>query len=315
MTQTERDGLADRLITYLRKKPGQYFAWDKLVSTLKARRFELAAALIQADEWEYKLRVNRTKGVKFVAAPDLLTSTEILHGLKTRRLGHTVHAYRSVKSTNDLAARLAEDGAPEGVIVTADEQTKGRGRLGRNWFSPPKTGIYLSIILRPTFPPEDAPGLSVMTAVALADTLVKWKPGLVQIKWPNDIWINGRKAAGILTELSAERNGIHHVIVGVGINVNHQAGDFPEDLRTTATSLRRELRRKVDRVALLQLFLVNFEKEYTAYLKYRLKKSLPRVRKYSALIGREVTLQSSHSRRTGVVKEIDRNGALILRSP
>ncbi|MCX6836079.1 MAG: biotin--[acetyl-CoA-carboxylase] ligase [candidate division Zixibacteria bacterium] len=314
MNQTECDSLTDRLISHLRKKPGQYFAWDKLLSKLNTKRVELVAALMQADEWEYKLRTNRNKGVKFVAAPDLLTSTEILHGLKTRRLGRAAHAFRSVKSTNDLATRLAEDGAPEGVIVTAEEQTKGRGRLGRNWFSPPKTGIYLSIILRPTFPPEDAPGLSVMTAVALADTLVKWKPGLVQIKWPNDIWINSRKTAGILTELSAERNGIHHVIVGVGINVNHQAGDFPEDLRATATSLRRELRRKVDRLALLRLFLANFEKEYTAYLKYRLKKSLPRVRKYSALLAREVTLQSGQLRRTGVVKDIDRNGALILQT-
>jgi len=314
VNQTERDSLTDNLISHLRKKPGQYFAWEKLASKLQVERSEIDAALALAADWEYKLRVNRTKGVKFVAAPDLLTSTEILHGLKTRRLGRIVHAYRSVKSTNDLAARLAEDGAPEGVIVTAEEQTKGRGRLGRNWYSPPKTGIYLSIILRPTFPPEDAPGLSVMTAVALADTLIKWRPGLVQIKWPNDIWINGRKTAGILTELSAERNGIHHVIVGVGINVNHRAGDFPEDLRATATSLRRELRRKVDRVALLRLFLANFEKEYTAYLKYRLRKSLARVREYSALLGRAVTLQSGQLRRTGVVKDIDRNGALILQT-
>jgi BirA family biotin operon repressor/biotin-[acetyl-CoA-carboxylase] ligase len=314
VNQTERDGLTDRLISHLRKKPGQYFAWEKLLLKLRVKRSELDAALALAAEWEYKLRVNRTKGVKFVAAPDLLTSTEVLYGLKTQRFGRTVHAYRSVKSTNDLAARLAEDGAPEGVIVTAEEQTKGRGRLGRSWYSPPKTGIYLSIILRPTFPPEDAPGLSVMTAVALADTLVKWKPGLVQIKWPNDIWINGRKTAGILTELSAERNGIQHVIVGVGINVNHRAGDFPEDLRATATSLRRELRRKVDRLELLRLFLVNLEKEYASYRRYRLKKSLPRVRKYSALLGHEVTIQSGQSRRCGVVKDIGSNGALILQT-
>lgn len=312
MNQTELDNLTDKLISHLRKKPGQYFAWAKLTSSLEIEHSELMQTLALAAGWEYKLCANRVKGVKFIAAPDLLTSTEILHGLKTRRLGRTVHAFGSVKSTNDLAAKLAYEGAPEGVIVTAEEQTKGRGRLGRNWYSPPKTGIYLSIILRPTFPPEDAPGLSIMTAVALADTIAKWRPGLVQIKWPNDVWINGRKTAGILTELSAERNGIHHVIVGIGINVNHRAGDFPDDLRATATSLRRELRRKVDRLELLQLFLVGFEKEYTAYLKYRLKKSLTRVRKYSALLGRQVTIQSGQTRHTGVVKDIDRNGALVL---
>jgi BirA family biotin operon repressor/biotin-[acetyl-CoA-carboxylase] ligase len=314
LNQAERDNLADRLISYLRRKPGQYFDWEKLMSKLQVKRTDVVAALARANDWEYKLRINRAKGVKFVAPPDLLTSAEILHGLKTRRLGRIVHAYRSVKSTNDLAAKLADDGALEGVIVTAEEQTRGRGRLGRDWFSPPKTGVYVSIVLRPAFPPEDAPGLSVMTALALADTLVKWRPGLVQIKWPNDLWINGRKVAGILTELSAERNGINHVIVGVGINVNHRAGDFPPDLRTTATSLRRELHRKADRLEILRLFLLNFEKEYAAYSRSRLKKSLPRVRKYSALIGRQVTLQSGHTRLTGVVKDFDPNGALILQT-
>jgi BirA family biotin operon repressor/biotin-[acetyl-CoA-carboxylase] ligase len=314
VNQTERDLLTDRLISLLRRRPGQYFDWAKLMSKLQVKRTSVVAALSRADDWEYKLRINRTKGVKFVAPPDLLTAAEILHSLKTRQLGHVVHAYRSVKSTNDLAAKLAEDGTPGGVIVTAEEQTKGRGRLGRDWFSPPKTGIYVSIILRPAFPPEDAPGLSVMTAVALADTLAKWRPGLVQIKWPNDLWINGRKAAGILTELSAERNRINHVIVGVGINVNHRAGDFPPELRASATSLRRELHRKADRLDILRLFLLYFEKEYAVYSRYRLKKSLPRVRKYSALMGREVTLQSGHTRLSGIVKDFDGNGALILQT-
>ena len=314
MNRTELDNLTDKLIGHLRKKPGQYVAWAKLGSKFKLEQSTLEQAATLADQWEYKLRRNRKRGIKFVAAPDLLTSTEILWSLKTRRLGRTVHACGCVKSTNDLAAKLAEEGAPEGVIVTAEEQTRGRGRQGRRWYSPPKTGIYLSIILRPSFPPEDAPGLSVMTAVALADAISKWKPGLVQIKWPNDVWINGRKTAGILTELFAERNGIHHVIVGVGINVNQQAGDFPEDLRATATSLHRELRRRVDRLELLRLFLVNFEKEYTTYLKYRLKKSLTRVRKYSALLGHEVTIQYGQSRRTGQVKAINETGALILQT-
>ena len=314
MNRTSLDALTDQLISYVRRKPGQYYSWKSLTSKLNAAQTDIGAALAVAADWEYKLRVNRGKGVKFVAPPDLLTSTEIRHGLKTRTVGRTIHAFRSVKSTNDLAAKLAEDGAPEGVIVTAEEQTKGRGRLGRSWFSPPRTGIYVSIILRPSVAPENAPGLSVMTAVALADTLTKWRPGLVQIKWPNDVWINGRKTAGILTELSAERTRINHVVVGVGINVNHQASEFPDNLRAMATSIRRELRHKVDRLELLREFLRHFEKEYTSYLKCRLKKSLPRVRNYSALLGREVTLQSGQTRRTGVVKDIDVNGALLLKT-
>jgi len=312
--QAALERLTDNLIAQLRRKPGQYFDWEKLAAKLLVDRPAVERAVELAGEWEYKLRANRSKGVKFVAPPDLLTSTEILYGLRTRWLGRTVFAYRSVKSTNDVAAKLVSEGAPEGAIVTADEQTRGRGRLGRSWYSPPRTGIYLSVILRPALRPEDAPGLSVMTAVALADTISAWRPGLVQIKWPNDVWINGRKTAGILTELSAERSKVHHVMVGVGINVNQQAGDFPEELHKTATSLRRELRRKVDRLDLLRTFLVNFEAEYQRYLRYRLKKAHARIRKYSALIGQKVTLQLGQSRRSGLVKDINRTGALVLQS-
>ncbi|MEW5795887.1 MAG: biotin--[acetyl-CoA-carboxylase] ligase [Candidatus Zixiibacteriota bacterium] len=312
MKQAELDNLTERLIAYVRRKPGQYYAWGKLSSRLQVDRAALTQALAMASGWEYKLRANRTRGVKFVAPPDLMTATEILHGLKTKWLGHAVHTFGSVTSTNDVAAKLAEDGAPEGVIVTAEEQTRGRGRLGRKWYSPPRTGIYVSVILRPRIPPEDAPGLSVMTAVALADTLHKWKPGLVQIKWPNDVWINGRKTAGILTELSAERNRIHHVIVGVGINVNHRATDFPEELRPLATSVGRELRRKVNRLGLLRSFLARFEREYSAYQKHRLRKSLLRVRKYSALLNQTVTIQFGQTRQSGKAKDIAPNGAMLL---
>jgi len=314
VTQTELEILTDLAIALLRKRPGQYLSRKKLAAQLKTNLPTLERVFKQAALWEYKLRAHAIKGVKFIAAPDLLTSPEIRHALKTRRFGQTVHACRSVKSTNDLAAKLADEGAAEGVIVTSEKQTRGRGRLGRHWFSQPKTGIYVSIILRPEFPPEDAPGLSVMTAVALADAIAHCRPGLVQIKWPNDIWINGRKTAGILTELSAERDKITHVIVGVGINVNHTASDFPDDLRTAATSLRREMRRKVNRLELLRLFLLNFEREYEKYRKYRLKKSLSKVRKYSALIGREITLQSGQVRMTGMVKDIDSSGALLLQT-
>jgi len=312
--QAALERLTDHLIAQLRRKPGQYFDWEKLAARLLVDRPAVEQAVKLAGDWEYKLRTNRSKGVKFVAPPDLLTSTEILYSLRTRWLGRTVYAYQSVRSTNDVAAKLVSEGAPEGAIVTADEQTRGRGRLGRSWYSPPRTGIYLSVILRPALRPEDSPGLSVMTAVALADTISAWQPGLVQIKWPNDVWINGRKTAGILTELSAERNKVHHVTVGVGINVNQRGVDFPPELHKTATSLRRELRRKVDRLELLRMFLVNLEAEYQRYLRYRLKKAHARIRKYSALIGHQVTLQFGQSCRTGLVKDIDRAGALVLQT-
>jgi BirA family biotin operon repressor/biotin-[acetyl-CoA-carboxylase] ligase len=314
MKKADLEKIADNLIAYIRKRPEHFFPREKLAAKLMIDQNTLDKALELAADWEYKLKVRKSAGVAFVSPPDLLTPTEIDHTLKTGWLGRTVYSYQSVKSTNDVAARLAGRGAPEGAIVTTEEQTEGRGRLGRVWHSPPGSGVYLSIILRPPLRPEDAPGIAVMTAVALADTLATYRPGRGQIKWPNDVWINGRKAAGILTELSAEKNKINHVTVGVGINVNHMKRDFPEELETIATSLRRELRKKVDRLALLRLFLLNFEKEYQKYLRYRLKKSHAKIRKYSALIGHEITLAFGKSRKTGLVKDIDRNGRLILQT-
>ena len=166
-------------------------------------------------------------------------------------IGHQVHAYQSVKSTNDIAVRLAESGAPDGTIVTAEQQTGGRGRFGRVWHSPSGCGVYLSVILRPTLHPEQAPGMSIMTALALAETLSEYLPGKIQIKWPNDVLISGKKTAGILTKLSADHKRISYVVIGVGININHRSENFPDELKPIATSVRIGLRRKCDRVALL----------------------------------------------------------------
>jgi BirA family biotin operon repressor/biotin-[acetyl-CoA-carboxylase] ligase len=151
-----------------------------------------------------------------------------------------------------------------------------------------------------------------MTAVALADTISKWLPDEVRIKWPNDVLIGGKKTAGILTELSADRNKIHHVIIGVGINVNHGIGSFPRELRQIATSVRRALKRKVNRIELLQLFLKNLEKEYELYKKHRLKKAHTRLRSYSSLISHEITLRSGKHETTGIAKDIDAEGRLVL---
>jgi len=314
MNQTMLENKADDLIAHIRKRTDHFFTWERLAAKLMVDHDTLVRIVDIVSDWEYRLKVRKNLGVAFVAPPDLLTNTEISYKLKTAWLGRTVYSFQSVKSTNDMAVKMIEKGAPEGAIVTAEEQTKGRGRFTRSWHSPPSAGIYLSIILRPALLPEDAPGIAIMTAVALADTIAHYRPGLVQIKWPNDVWINGRKTAGILTELSAERNKINHVVVGVGINVNHQARDFPEELRKIATSVRRDLRKKVDRVELLRLFLYNFECEYQKYLRYRLKKSHARIRRYSALIGHEITLAFGKNTKKGLVKDIDRNGALILQT-
>jgi len=135
---------------------------------------------------------------------------------------------------------------------------------------------------------------------------------MVKIKWPNDLLIGGKKTAGILTELSAERDKINHVVVGIGINVNHGVGSFPEEIRATATSIRRAIRKKVNRVELLQRFLVYFEKEYETYSRHGLRKSLPKVRRYSSLIRCHVKIKSGKNITEGMAVDIGPDGSLIL---
>jgi len=304
--------LADDILLTIRKQRGRKVAASSLSKKFKASIKEVDESLKKIKDWGYRLKISKDHGVTFMAAPDVLSDTEISFGLKSKLFGKNILAYRKVKSTNDLADDVAEKGAVEGTIITTEQQTSGRGRLGRSWHSPPGSGIYVSFIIRPGFSPENAPGISVMTALALAETLAGFCPGKVKIKWPNDVMISDRKVAGILTELSAEKGKINHLIVGVGINVNQKKDDFPEELRKTATSLRLIMRKKVRRAALLQNFLKTFEKEYSQYKKTHLKKANRRLRRYSYLLNRTITLVLGKEKLTGKVIDIDGQGRLII---
>lgn len=305
------DVLAESLLAQLRTQPGQSATVVALQASTGMDGSQVSPVVDILRSWGYEIR-QEADCLTLVKAPDILTATEVLNGLATNTLGRTVHAYGSVGSTNDIAVRLTEEGAAEGSIVIADEQTRGRGRLGRSWVSRAGCGIYFSVLLRPDFPPDRAPGVSVMSALALADTIEKYVPGRVRIKWPNDVLIDGRKTAGILTELSAERGRISSLVVGVGINVNHSATDFPDELTNTATSISIATGHTIRRVELLQTFLRLFEIEYGEYCQDQLAQSIDRLRSYSSLIGKEVELVSGENRIVGTAVDINADGSLAL---
>ncbi len=303
--------LADRILRLVRKEIGRRFPLDELATTLSTDRVKLESAINQLENWGYELGRTETD-LRLLGTPDVLTATELSWNLPTEFVGRRILAYQQSRSTNDIAAREAENGAVEGTIVVADHQTQGRGRLGRVWYSPPGTGAYISIILRPPCPPEKAPGLSLMTALALAEALEEICPNVVKIKWPNDVLLNGRKTAGILTELSADRGKVNHLVVGIGININQDSADFPDDLMAIATSVRLTIGRPVERVALVQRFLERFESEYTMYRQHYLKLSLPRLRHYSSMIGHPVQLQSGKETIEGIAIDIAEDGSLVV---
>lgn len=190
---------------------------------------------------------------------------EIKSLLSTRWAGGRVFYFKETDSTNEQAKKLAADGAEHGTLVVADMQTAGRGRRGRSWTSPAGTGIFMSIILKPAFGPEHAASLTLVAALATAKAIEEETGLCPMIKWPNDLVVNKKKVTGILTEMSADEEQIHYVVVGVGINVNMTK--FPEEIRGTATSLRMEAGHEVDRAALIAAFLKHFEVEYVKFEK------------------------------------------------
>jgi BirA family biotin operon repressor/biotin-[acetyl-CoA-carboxylase] ligase len=308
------DDLAEEILLSLRARSSRRFPALRIAETHDADVETVAEALELLREWGYRF----SSGVgwyQFKSAPDALLPTELSYKLKSKTFGAVVHAYKQVKSTNTIAARLASDGANEGTLVISEMQSAGRGRLGRSWHSPAGVGAYLSIILRPEIKPASAPALSLVAGLALAESIERVTELPAKIKWPNDVLLGKRKTAGILTELQTDGDKVSAVIVGVGININHTRELFPEELREKATSVRIQLRRKVDRVALVQEFLRRFEKRYAEFLSAGFAKLRKPALKHSSLLGREVVVSGVGKRTiSGRVIDIDDAGRLLIES-
>jgi len=219
----------------------------KHVQTLRARGYT-----IDGDPGE---------GYRLSAVPDRLYAEEILVGLDTTWLAREIHYFETVDSTNRVALDLARSGSTHGTTVVADQQTAGRGRLGRAFFSPPATNLYTSIVLRPRIHTAEAPSWIFAAAVSVALTIEQTlgKPGEAEIKWPNDVLIGGLKTSGILMELGAEATRVDFLVLGVGVNLNVDRSQFPEEFRHRATSLASYSGRPVDRLAFARRLYTNLE--------------------------------------------------------
>lgn len=212
-------------------------------------------------------------------------------------------------STNRVAMEMAENGALHGTVVVADAQTAGRGRMGRRWESPAGKNLYVSLLLRPSVPTVDAPSLALVAGVALADA-VEAVGVPAALKWPNDLYCGGRKAAGILAEMASDADGVRHVVVGVGLNVNMEEVDFPPDLRGTATSLRILAGRMFRRVDVLARLLDAFGARYAEFLRGGFASLRDGWDRRDFLRGRRVLLRRQGGEGWGAADGLDTSGAL-----
>ncbi|RHW41271.1 biotin--[acetyl-CoA-carboxylase] ligase [Neobacillus notoginsengisoli] len=255
-----------RLIDAFTDASGEFLSGQSIAELIGCSRTAVWKHIEGLREEGFTIEAVRRKGYRIVDTPQKLSSDEIRLGLKTDFIGQKVFYYESVDSTQKIANDLSTENAPEGTLVIADEQTSGRGRMERKWHSPKGEGIWMSLLVRPEIPPQQAPQLTLLTAVA-AVRAIEEAAGLTPvIKWPNDIMVNSKKIAGILTEMQAEADRIHSVIIGIGINVNQDRTDFPKELLGTATSLAIETGNGLPRSRIIQEFCAQFEKLYLLYL-------------------------------------------------
>jgi BirA family biotin operon repressor/biotin-[acetyl-CoA-carboxylase] ligase len=240
-----------------------------------------------------------------------LSRERILPHLHTSWLGRELHCFEVLDSTNITARGLAAAGAPDGSVVVADAQRRGRGRLGRAWVSPARKNLYASIVLRCDLPPERLAQISLLAGVATCATIREWCPAAA-IKWPNDILIAGRKTAGILAEME-QAGGRRAVVLGIGVNLNSTAGDFPDELRDKATSLHLAAGVDVDRARFAGALLTHLEVRYDEWRRDGFAPIAAAWRELAPLVGRRIHVAEPSGAVEGEVLALDDDGALRIR--
>ncbi|KGN03196.1 biotin--acetyl-CoA-carboxylase ligase [Clostridium novyi A str. 4570] len=282
--------MKEEIINLLKENEDNFISGEKISEKLGISRAAVWKHIKSIKEDGYEIESVSRKGYKLISSPDLLTFEEVNPYLNTNYIGKDIRYYNTIDSTNNKAKELGTAGAKEGTVVISEEQTGGRGRLGRQWVSPKFKGIWMSIILKPNIEPMEASKITQIGAAAVCMSINEL--GLeATIKWPNDIVLNGKKVCGILTEMSGELNKINYIVMGIGINVNIESEDFPGDIKDIATSIKIEAGKKVKRKELVASIFNNFEKLYDEFINSgTIKGSINICRENSALIGNDVKI-------------------------
>lgn len=303
----------EAILRLFRQSPEGYVSGERLSEALGVSRNAIWKQIRQLRQLGYRIEAIPSRGYQLQSTPDLPLAEELHIGLNTRVIGRELRYLTETDSTNRQAYALGESGAAEGLVVIADRQTAGKGRLGRSWESPPAVNLYLSVLLRPPLPPHAAPQLTFVSTVAVSRAIAAVS-GLRPVhKWPNDVLIDGCKVAGLLNEMSAESDRIRFVVLGIGVNLNMTAEQFPADLRMPATSLLLAGGSPVSRAAFARELLQQLDALYAEYLNRGLGPILEEWESRCEMIGRQVVVDEAGSGLArGRASGVDRDGALLL---
>ena len=304
-----------KIIDMLKSASNRFISGEEIADKLSVTRTSIWKNIQTLKKLGYDIESRGKLGYKLNQVADILLPAAVQSGLKTKIIAvenHMVHKF-SVDSTNKLAKKLAYEGAADGTVIVAEEQTGGKGRLERNFFSPKGKSILFSLILRPKCLPKDAPKFTLMAAVAVANAMSRFNLP-AQIKWPNDLMFDGRKVVGILTEMSAQIEKVNYIIVGIGINVNIAPDDFPADIKKIAASLSEINGGEISRVDFFRAVLEEFDKLYIDVNAEGFDKIFAQWRKFNITLGKNIKVISADTGESfnGVAVDIDSDGALVV---
>ena len=297
------------IIQMLIDSDSEYVSGQNISDKLGITRAAVWKRISKLKELGFEIESVTKKGYKLISYPDILNKELIEIGMKSDFIGHSVEVLESVDSTNDYAKKKAKE-LVDGSVIISLEQVKGKGRRGRSFHSGKGDGIYLSIILKPGFEPTKAPFITSIAGAALVNTFNKFNIQ-TKVKWPNDVLINGKKVAGILTEMSADMEFIEYIVLGVGINVSGL--EFPNELKNIATSLKLE-GYDVKKLSIIWQFIYEFELLYNLYLNENTSEVVNILRNNSSVIGKQINVHYMNEIESAIAVDINNQGALIIKT-
>ncbi|AKL97103.1 biotin--acetyl-CoA-carboxylase ligase BirA [Clostridium aceticum] len=300
--------MKEKILKELYTHQGKYVSGEELSEKFQVSRTAIWKHMNNLKKQGYTIETTHKKGYRLVETTEKLIKEALKEHLETEEIGQEILCFDSIDSTNNYCKKIAKD-AVHGTVVISEEQTVGRGRLGRNWSSPKGEGIWMSIVLKPSIPPTEGMKMTQIAAASVCKAIREITDVEAYIKWPNDIVVGGKKVCGILTEMAGELHKIDYLIVGMGINVNNQ--EFPEEFQGIATSLTIQKGKKIDRKTLILCILKTFEELYQHYIcQGTLEKTLEIIRLYSAVLGKTIRIIKGEEEIKGKVLEINDEGLL-----
>lgn len=307
MSSTTKDDIIKALLL----ANGEAVSGQQLADQLGMSRTAIWKHMQALQEEGYEFETVKKKGYVLKTLPDLLTAGEVHSYLETQRFGLKMHVFDSVESTQMIAQEMARNGAPNGTVIIAEEQTAGKGRMARPWESTKGKGIWMTVIIRPDVPPHMASQFTLVAAVAVTHAVKSICSRVIpEIKWPNDLLVNGKKCTGILTEMQAEPDRVQALLIGIGINANHERTDFSDELQSIATSLAMEEQQTINRAALIAKILYYLEQYTDLYVQQGFEPIKELWENASCTIGQRVEVTTLRETFEGIAIGINKDGVL-----